>query len=560
MSTLEITFFGLNTFSYTLDSLSITVFNQPSHEQITVEYNVGGDDVTAASDFVTNFNALPLSSLYTISRAVNVVTIESTTISETFALVLPGAENLSTFTFVYNNDTNVAPEITLNGEATIEVTQNSTYTDAGATAFDLEDGDLTSNIVVTGSVNTAVIGEYTLTYTVTDSGGLTDVKTRTVNVISSDTAPVITLIGDATITIRQDATYVELGATAFDAQDGDLTSSIVITGVVDTALAGSYEITYTVTNSLFLTAVVVRTVVVTEKRVSTDYSFLKLYTSKELALDENEFKDARLMYFTTMSLSPDEIYTQISNDDDGISFNNDYVATIVDACDKTMADITANVFVKDFIDANNTKQVAIEYNNLGVDYFGRAVFIKIVAVQSGKTYYTRPINITNKNIENTIRIDYWNSKNLETISYENALVKQSIRLKMEFKALLNNSEAGEYYQISTGRNISTRFLKKIGKTFSIENIDTFTYLRLQEVFRHDYIYLNKNRVSNNPILEAQDRIGQSNLFKSSFSAFFGENETYKTIAQITVGDTEDFLLLENSSYFLLEDGDRLILE
>ncbi len=48
---------------------------------------------------------------------------------------------------------------------------NTNYTDAGATATDLEDGDITANIVSTGSVDTSILGIYILTYDVTVSNG-----------------------------------------------------------------------------------------------------------------------------------------------------------------------------------------------------------------------------------------------------------------------------------------------------------------------------------------------------------------------------------------------------
>ncbi|WP_046745733.1 S8 family serine peptidase [Kordia zhangzhouensis] len=65
----------------------------------------------------------------------------------------------------------VAPVITLNGAATINLTVGDSFTDPGATATDNIDGDLTSNIVVTGSVNTSVEGTYTLNYNVSDAAG-----------------------------------------------------------------------------------------------------------------------------------------------------------------------------------------------------------------------------------------------------------------------------------------------------------------------------------------------------------------------------------------------------
>ena len=47
----------------------------------------------------------------------------------------------------------------------------SPYTDAGATATDSIDGDLTSRIVVVNPVNTALLGTFTITYSVSDLSG-----------------------------------------------------------------------------------------------------------------------------------------------------------------------------------------------------------------------------------------------------------------------------------------------------------------------------------------------------------------------------------------------------
>ena len=75
------------------------------------------------------------------------------------------------------------PVLQLRGEPTVSVIIDSTYTDAGATATDAEDGDITSRIVVTNSVNTTVLGSYTVTYAVSDLSGNPAVPiTRTVTV------------------------------------------------------------------------------------------------------------------------------------------------------------------------------------------------------------------------------------------------------------------------------------------------------------------------------------------------------------------------------------------
>ncbi|WP_430408407.1 immunoglobulin-like domain-containing protein [Kordia sp.] len=141
------------------------------------------------------------------------------------------------------------PVITLNGNATINLNVGDAYTELGATATDNLDGNLTTTITITGTVNTAVAGTYTVSYTVSDSSGNTTQVSRTVNVIADTTAPVITLNGNATINLNVGDAYAELGATATDNIDGNLTTAIIISGTVNTAVAGTYTIRYNVSDT-----------------------------------------------------------------------------------------------------------------------------------------------------------------------------------------------------------------------------------------------------------------------------------------------------------------------
>jgi len=65
----------------------------------------------------------------------------------------------------------VPPVLTLLGEALVEIPSGNSYTDAGATAEDNIDGDISASVVVTAAVNTAIVGDYIVTYNVTDLAG-----------------------------------------------------------------------------------------------------------------------------------------------------------------------------------------------------------------------------------------------------------------------------------------------------------------------------------------------------------------------------------------------------
>ena len=141
------------------------------------------------------------------------------------------------------------PVITLRGSNPLTLPVGTPYVEPGYTATDNEDGDLTANVVVTGSVNHNVLGSYVLLYNVTDSGGNPAVeKTRTVNVVDT-TAPVITLVGANPVTLEVGTAYVEPGYTATDNYNGNITGSVIVTGSVNHMVLGSYVLRYNVSDS-----------------------------------------------------------------------------------------------------------------------------------------------------------------------------------------------------------------------------------------------------------------------------------------------------------------------
>jgi len=121
-----------------------------------------------------------------------------------------------------------APVITIIGDNPLYVDINTSvdanYTDPGATAWDLEDGNLTSSIVTVSDVNISAAGTYTVTYSVTDLNNSTTEATRTVIVTS------VTIYEDA-----EDGSTarwwindpVPAGATITNLYDNDLMSNVI---------------------------------------------------------------------------------------------------------------------------------------------------------------------------------------------------------------------------------------------------------------------------------------------------------------------------------------------
>jgi hypothetical protein len=153
----------------------------------------------------------------------------------------------------------IAPTIALIGSETIAHEQGTNYVDAGATATDAVDDSV--EIVTTGTLNTAIAGTYTLTYTATDQAGNISSATRTL-VVADTAAPVITLTGAVSINHEQGTSYVDAGATATDAVDDSV--EVVITGTVNAATAGTYTLTYTATDQAGNISSTTRTLVVAD--------------------------------------------------------------------------------------------------------------------------------------------------------------------------------------------------------------------------------------------------------------------------------------------------------
>lgn len=115
----------------------------------------------------------------------------------------------------------------------------------GISAVDYEDGDLTPNIQVDGTVDTEKAGQYVLTYTVEDSKGAKFTIDRVITV-QDNNAPTINVEKSVTLDYQSEFDALE-GVTASDKEDGDLTEKVkVVSNNVDTNKVGEYKVVYEV--------------------------------------------------------------------------------------------------------------------------------------------------------------------------------------------------------------------------------------------------------------------------------------------------------------------------
>ena len=201
-------------------------------------------------------------------------------------------------------DETVGPEVnqapTLSGISNKTITIGDNFNPlASVKANDKEDGDLTSKVKVSGTVDTDKAGKYTLTYSVTDSKGLETTKTRVITVKDKDITPppvennkpILHGIKDLEINVSDSFDPLK-GITATDKEDGTLTSKIKVSGTVDTDKSGEYTLTYSVTDSANATTTQKRVVTVKDVETGTDdFDINKVYNTGDIVTYKgNQYK------------------------------------------------------------------------------------------------------------------------------------------------------------------------------------------------------------------------------------------------------------------------------
>ncbi len=318
--------------------------------------------------------------------------------------------------------------LTLNGEMAKTIERNSDYVESGFTAYDSIDGDITNNVIVS-EIDTSVIDEQMITYTIKNSNNDVIVKNRLINVVAGELS--LELIGSNNITISQDSNFIDPGYYAYDEIDEDISNEVIVTGSVNTKRVGSYTLTYTITNSRNKKEVVTRTVNV---------------ISNEIEKPEVGVLSFVLNGPSTITLMEKEAYVE-------------YGTTAIDS-----------------IDGNISKNVKI-IGNVDTNKLGKYYLLYIISNKSGQTKtLIRTVNVVAKPSTKLVITTELDIKNVTNSSVNISIFVTGDNFDyLVLPDLTRTTESSINYKVDNNGNYVVKAYNKKGEetihSISITNID-----------------------------------------------------------------------------------------
>ncbi len=162
-----------------------------------------------------------------------------------------------------------APVITVTGQSCVSLAVTSFNFALGAIATDVEDGVVTLSID-SSDVEFGNSGIYTVIYSATDSDGNTTTLNRNFAISANcdnggdDETPTITTPGQSCFLLNAKFDLMD-GVSATDDEDGNITDAVIVdSSAVIFGTAGTYTVTYTVTDSDGNTTTVTRSITISE--------------------------------------------------------------------------------------------------------------------------------------------------------------------------------------------------------------------------------------------------------------------------------------------------------
>ena len=275
--------FGGNNANFDITSMTLVSFTDTTPPSLTMNAHVNPAGTSPLTLTVgvdayvepgaTCTDAAPLNTDLNASVVIGGDTVDTNTVGTynvTYNCQDPSNNAAPTQTRIVNVVGAGVPSITILGDNPATHECATTYTDAGATANDTEDGDISADIVATpndgndltkGIINETQLGNQTIDYDVQDSNSNSaPTVTRNVNVVDTIAPAIAISVGTTdqvdSSTPENPVTYTAPGATATDAcdptfpQSPGAPSGTVNMEVPDTGPATlSYDLTYSISDA-----------------------------------------------------------------------------------------------------------------------------------------------------------------------------------------------------------------------------------------------------------------------------------------------------------------------
>ncbi|PFY44684.1 immunoglobulin-like domain-containing protein [Bacillus toyonensis] len=279
----------------------------------------------------------------------------------------------------------------------------------GVSAIDEKDGDITSKIKVDGNVDTSKPGTYEVTYTITNSKGLTIVRKQPVKVKETEgtknEAPVLTVPFTTTLHVGEEFDPMA-GVSATDKEDGNLTNKVKYKGNVDTSKPGKYIVEYWVVDSKGVNATATRSVIVKENEEIPDM-------------------EPKLTAPTKTTINVGDKFDPMAG---------------VSATDKEDGDITSKVTVDGSVDTSKPGTYELTYTVL--DSKGHTVIAKQTVTVKQKVETTNEAPVLTVPFTTTLRV----GEKFDPMAGVSASDKEDGNLtnKIKYKGNVDTSKPGKY--------------------------------------------------------------------------------------------------------------------
>lgn len=139
----------------------------------------------------------------------------------------------------------ISPSLLLLGNSRVQIGLGETYHENGFTSFDENGDDLSSNVVVSDNIDNSKIGDYQITYTITNNN-LSVTRKRTIEVIDTD-PPTIHGVTPLKLFTSQKSIDLLDGITTSDDSNEDVTLTTTTNLMI--GIEGTYYIDYLATDS-----------------------------------------------------------------------------------------------------------------------------------------------------------------------------------------------------------------------------------------------------------------------------------------------------------------------